>query len=289
MTADPRRTAAGNLIDDRLALGIARTFIDQIARGGKASRARLPKGLKCRSQRERKTAFLSLREASGPLFLGMSVKKNLREGVIATLSPHREPDKPYNAIFVLVSGVDLGRPGKRGATHDRFWPYHDISAAAMIDIHALARLIQRTGKREPEEISRVLKRVACWASIARSSEDPGSWMMPVPDGLICAQTTLSALPGVSDWPAPVPIVKTFIDRGALNAHNAGAWERLVSNGALESAPRFPSFDPPDPEHLRIWDLMRDEGRGWDLRRDHAVQGKTSEPDPTEGQDDPEPG
>jgi len=288
MTADPRRTAAGNLIDDRLALGIARTFINEIARGGKESRTRLPRGLRCRSQRERRAAFLSLREASGPLFLGMSVKKNLREGIIASLSPHREPDKPYNAIFVLVSGVDLGRPGKRGATHDRYWPYHDISAAAMIDIHALARLVQRAGKRDPEEIRQVLKRVACWASIARASEDPGSWMMPVPDGLICAQTTLSALPGVSDWPTPVPIIKTFIDRGALNENNAGAWERLVGNGALESAPRFPSFDPPDPKHLRIWDLMRDEGRGWDLRRDHAVRGTTSEPDLAGGQDDPEP-
>jgi len=288
MTADPRRTPAGNLIDDRLALGIARTFINEIALGGKESRARLPKGLKCRSQRERKTAFLSLREASGPLFLGMSVKKNLREGVIATLSPHREPDQPYNAIFVLVSGVDLGRPGKRGATHDRYWPYHDISAAAMIDIHALARLVQRTGKREPEQISRVLKRVACWASIARAAADPGSWMMPVPDGIICAQTTLTSLPGVSEVPTPVPIIKTFIDRAALNVHNAGAWDRLVSNGALESAPKFPSFNPPEPDHLRIWDLMRDEGRGWDLRREHAARNLVSEPDLTEDRDNPDP-
>ncbi len=271
MNQDPRRTVAGNLIDNRLALGIARSFIGEIDQAGSRAEARYPRELPCGSQRERKAAFLRLKEACGPLFLGMSVRPNLREGLVAALSPHREPDRPYNAIAVITYAVDLGRPGRRGPRHEAHWPYYDMIPSAMIDIHALARLVQRAGTREPAEILGLLRRVSAWSAIATGSGDVGSWMLPVGNGLVCAQRSGMVVPGFRDEPVPVPLIKTFISRDGFNLQNAGAWDRLVANGALEARPRFPSFDAPDPEHVRLWGLMRDEGRGWDLRREHAIR------------------
>jgi hypothetical protein len=269
---DVYRTAAGNRIDGRLALGIARTFLNRISLDADKALERADKRLSARSFADRKDALIRLRRAAGPLYIGMAASKNLREAVLARYEPFSlEEGRPVDSVGVMVDQIDLAAPGSRGPFHATYWPYHSPKFAAIIQIHAIARLVQRSGVSDPNEILKVLKTVSAWSSIATHDGDAGSWMLPMENGLVCAQnvTLKSADPEIGGL--NVPLIKTFIDCGSFRHQNAGAWERLVANGILETRPKFPSREAPEAEHLRLWALMRDEGRGWDLRHAHALR------------------
>jgi hypothetical protein len=168
--------------------------------------------------------------------------------------------------------------------------------AAMIQIHAIARYIQRTGEREPDALLPVLKRAACWSMISLAFDLPGSWMLPVENGLICA-TGGRWKQSAEEEGRRVPFIRTFIAKENFRPRSAEVWNRLVDAGALERTPLLLAQNK-DPELFRLWGLMAQEGRAWDERRAYAKrlqEGRGPVPVPSGGDpegeeldDDPEP-
>lgn len=263
------RTVIGNLIDDRLALGLARDFIGRIERGAEeASRDRDPR-LHVKSLRDRTDALIRIKSSLGPLMIGMRSSKNRKEAVMASYGPFSSGGGPVDTVAVRLDRIDLGRPGSRGPHHKEYWPIHSSDVCAMIRIHTIARYIQRTGGREPEELLPVLKRAGAWSMIAKAFDVPGSWMLPVENGLICATGGIwSQKQGGEE--RRVPFIRTFIARGNFRPRNAQIWDRLVSAGALEKTPSLLSENT-DPDLFRLWELMWKEGREWDRMRAHAIR------------------
>lgn len=261
------KTAVGNRIDDRLALGLARDFIRRVeAEADEADRRRDPR-LRVMSVRERRDALIRIRDSMGPLFIGMTSQKKYRQALMASYAPVRLGKGPVDTLAVRLDWMDLGRPGSRGAYHKKAWPVHTTELSSIIRIHAISRYIQRTGHRDPEELFPLLKRAAKWSSIARSFNVPGSWMLPVENGLICAGS-LRWTDGLGGEEIRVPVIRTFIARNNFRPRNAEVWGRLVDAGALELSPSLLSENK-DPDLFRVWDLLWQEGKAWDQRREHA--------------------
>ena len=291
MNMDPRRTIIGNRIDDRLALGMARTLLNRVAVQADKALDAVDRSLATSSARARRDSLLKVKSGMGPLFIGIVAKKNNWHALTARYAPVASREgKPFDGVAVVLEGIDLRARGTSGPTHHEHWPFHSPKVAALIEIHAIARIMQRSGTQDQAEVFRILRRVAAWSSIAAGREDPGSWMLPTENGLICARNSGPDAEKLDDWGGqPLVVVKTFIDRESFRIQTDGAWRRLVDCGALDAQPKMPSWDAPDPEHLRLWELMRDEGRGWDIRRAHALSVKP-EADPEDGPEaDPEDG
>jgi hypothetical protein len=261
------KTAVGNRIDDRLALGLARDFIGRIEREADEANRRRDPNLRVMSVRERRDALTRIRDSMGPLFIGMTSQKKFRQALMASYAPVRLGKGPVDTLAVRLDWMDFGRPGSRGAYHKKAWPVHTTELSSIIRIHAISRYIQRTGHRDPEELFPLLKRAAKWSSIARSFNVPGSWMLPVEDGLICAGS-LRWTDGLGGEAIRVPVIRTFIARDNFRPRNAEVWGRLVDAGALELNPSLLTENT-DRDLFRVWDLMRQEGMAWDQRREYA--------------------
>lgn len=271
------RTVIGNRIDDRLALGIARTMLTRVDAQRRA--ARMPDGqtLHVASRSERIRSLQAIGRSFGPLFIGIVPRKNYWQADMATYSTRRgRPGAPICGLSVMTWSIDL-----RSGTFERpkdttlRWPFSGVQMIATVDIHAIARIIQRSPRRSQAEIFGLLRDAACWSrvALAESGNDGGSWMMPTGDGLLCAMTEKvgdEAVPGCVDLVGrQVVVIKTFVDRSRFRTQSSGAWKRLVDCGGLEDPPRLLEATPLSDRHRQLWRIMRDEGRGWDIRRQHA--------------------
>lgn len=272
MNMDPRRTVVGNLIDDSLALGMARTLLGRVEAQSRTAARALDPVIATDSIRDRKESLLKLRASKGPFFIGMTTRKNYWHGRVAYYVPIGDKTRTrMTGLAVFQEDIDLRSTGPNGPEGNKRWPYRGLRISAVIEIHAIARFMQRSGNHDPRDVFGLLRQVASWSTVATRHDEIGSWMLPTENGLVCARNCRPS----SEWinlplESQVVLVKTFIDKNGLRTQNAGAWNRLVENGALAAQPKLPDWNEPTAEQDRLWALMRDEGRGWDMRRAHAM-------------------
>lgn len=271
------RTIAGNRIDDRLALGFARTLLNRVESRYQAALPPAGQVLPIASRSDRIHSLRELARSFGPFFIGIVPRKNYWLADLATYFARRNtPEAPICGISVAIWSIDLRSGGlERPSGIILRWPFSSVQMVATVDIHAIARIIQRSPRRSQAEIFGLLRDAACWSrvALAEGNEDPGSWMMPTRDGLLCATTrkmddSIATALGRPSSPE-ISVIKTFIDRSRFRIQHSGAWQRLVDCGGLEAPPRLLDAGPVSERHRQLWQVMRDEGRGWDIRRRRA--------------------
>lgn len=265
------RTAAGNRIDRRMALGISRSVLNSMAHNYRKRAGHGAVNFSIQSLRGRQKAMAMIKEDCGPLFAGMVTKKDFRTALLAVHDPIRTgTGNHFDALAIHVSGVDLRDPGRGGRMHCENWPYSSWNITAIIEIHLMARMAQRLGYSTAEEFLGIGRKIAAWANVGVASGEAGAWMMPVETGLVCGfMVDIPARYG--EGTDRVGLMKTFIDIASMKETAHGAWRRMIDAGALEITPRFPTWEAPTADQMALWSIMREEGTAWELRRDHALR------------------
>lgn len=267
------RTSVGNRIDERLALGMAREIIRKASHAGR-SMSKKDRTLKIFSERGRQTSLDLIRKDFGNKLIGMVAKKGFFEariGYFQAIPSHDEG--PLDTLAIITRDIDLRKEGARGPLHARNWPFIDDGMiSALIEVHAIARLIQRGGAESVSDVMSTIVKVASWSDMITRRCEHGSWMIPIDTGLVFAQNKI--LPperGVECCGHPVTVIKTFISHEKFGNHHRDAWRRLSRTGLMDAQPKYPTWKESQPEYEPMWEMMRAEGYAWDLRKYHALQ------------------
>lgn len=278
MQIQNQKTIVGNRIDDRLALGMARGILTRFGHRLDIGEVSPERSLKTHSERSRRASLKIIEETMGRSFLGMVARKGYFEARYAHLvTMSAGSGKLPDTLAVLKSDVDLHSGGGRDSYHAEHWPFTQRAQVfALIEVHAIARLFQRGGAHDETSALDVLLRAASWSAIASRQGEEGSWMLPTDSGLICARNQYFPESEYLKYgPEPVAVIKTFVGKDDMTDQSRYSWEALKSIGAMHTTPKLATWRDPDPEHVAIWQSLRNEGRAWDFRRQHARRARPS--------------
>lgn len=269
-----------NQVDDRLAIGLSREIIRKVGVWNGPSNPE-PFILKAKSENQRKKAMCILRDDMKNKLIGFKVKKGFfeaRMGFFEAFSS--KPGKPHDALVVLTSDIDLRQQGSRGPHHHENWPFvSNPRISAFIEVHAIARLIQRGGAETMEDVMAVLKRAAAWSDHVTWKQEEGSWMLPIDTGIVFIQNReLPEERGFKPGMSPACMIKTFISYDRLSTRYQDAWRRLSGMGIMDTSPAYPSWSPMSEDHEKMWQAMREEGRFRDMRQQNLNADMGNSPD-----------
>lgn len=262
-----------NGIDERLAIGLARDIIRKVGVRNVSCNGETI-ALKVRSERQRRKSLSILRDDVKNKLIGFKVKKGFFDARIGFFEAFSSrPGAAHDALVVLTSDIDLRLSGRNGPLNSEHWPFvGSPKISALIEVHAIARLIQRGGAETMCDVMDILKRAAAWSDHVTMKSETGSWMLPIDTGMVFIQNqVLPEERGFKAGMSPACMVKTFISHDRLGVRYSDAWRRLAAMGIMDTAPSYPSWEPMSDEHEKMWQAMREEGRRCDLRRERFVQ------------------
>lgn len=260
-------------IDPSVANGLAGQMISDITRIGMLNKT-IP-DLNPYTRIGRKKSIMKVAKSIEPLLLDKIAHDDFKMATFLEIIAGDLPDGP-SVLIANLKQVDFNPilNKKPDAAFDRVGGLTNIGQLCSISRHAIARIIQRLGIRDRDEILDILHAAANWAAVSNFAIHSGSFMMPVKKGLICCGMDIELRSKrLTRMGAKGTFVRTFIGHNQMRPESLRRWQRMVDAGALEDIPRAVRRSPVSDRHLEIFAIMAEEGKLWDARREHAINKK----------------
>lgn len=229
----------------------------------RAAQVRTDSVLKTTNLIARRRSVRRILRDNGPCAIGAATDADVRRAVVSSLSPAKHEGEP--CLAVVEESYDLTRSGS-AKNIKRAEALDDIRVTCLMRRHTLERVAQRGGVHNIERLQETMRPVWGWFRAACSFLGKGSFMIPTEDGFACCERVDANVGGRM---RPATMLRTFIDYETMRPHYQDAWRRITAVGALDIGPGCPTLSSPGPEQVAALEIMRDEGRKWEARRDHA--------------------
>lgn len=238
--------------DEKLARGLAKQMMRDIRK--KVHEIRKPKAGKRLKHRVEFARFARdlFRARSG--YVGMEHSEDFNRFCVGIVEPY-EINKNWHAWCLFNMIVCLDRESADEPISET-WD-------GIIDPHAMARIIERTGLRRLEDILKFLRSPGLgWMQYLAEGCRPHAAFLPIGDSLLAVQGTMTA-EGVLK-----PRITTYIDRRDMSDFHRSVRERL--NPMTIWSPSFPSLYENSPVLAEAVKEAWRCGRDWEARREAAI-------------------
>lgn len=183
------------------------------------------------------------------------------------------------APLIMLCQLDMHLDPQRRGADGRKLGFEAASRVVAVAVpHLLERFVMRAGLKAHDDLVAAVRPALGWALIASYVGRPGSFAVPLADGMIgcewrdkASRTTDGRLVGTT-------FVKTFIGTERMKPETAATRERLIEAGALDLVPRFPRISAFGDEEVACFERMLAIGAEWRARQASRLARRSS-PDP----------